>query len=74
MTTVQDILFDTRPDSIFEGQLDRGTAAILLEVMKDLLHQTYIRHGRLSKALKMRQFFAQRDNLNDTIAGANDRR
>jgi hypothetical protein len=64
MTTVQDILFDTRPESIYRGKLDRGTAAILLEVMKDLLHQTYIRHGRLAKALKMRQFFAHRDDLN----------
>jgi hypothetical protein len=65
MTTVQDILFDSRPDSIYRGDLDRGSAAILLEVMKDLLHQTYIRRGRLGKALKMRQFFARRDDLNN---------
>ncbi len=60
MATVQDILFDTRADTIYQsGQLDRGTAAILLEVMKDVLHQVYIRRGRLSKALRMRQFFAR---------------
>ena len=62
IVTVQDILFDTRADTIYQsGKLDRGTAAILLEVMKDLLHQVYIRRGRLSKALRMRQFFARSD-------------
>ena len=75
IVTVQDILFDTRAETIYQsGQLDRGTAAILLEVMKDLLHQVYIRRGRLSKALRMRQFFARSDerqlldDQDDTIA------
>lgn len=73
MATVQDILFDTRADTIYQsGELDRGTAAILLEVMKDLLHQVYIRRGRLSKALKMRQFFARHES--DSYADKSDDR
>jgi hypothetical protein len=56
---VRNIIFDTRNDSLLiEGGLDRNLAAILLETMKDMLHQTYIRRGRLRKALQMRQFFA----------------
>jgi hypothetical protein len=61
-------LFDDRPETIYAAELDRGTAAILLEVMKDLLHQTYIRHGRLSKALGMRRFFADREATADNFA------
>ena len=63
MTIVQDVLFDTKPESIYQaGELDRSKTAILFEVMKDLLHQAYIRRGRLSKALRMRQFFARSED------------
>jgi len=73
MTVVQDILFDTRADTIYQaGELDRGNAAILLEVMKDLLHQVYIRRGRLSKALRMRQFFARREDEEDADIASDD--
>ena len=52
---IRNTLFDT--DSIPE-QLDRETAAVLLEAMKDVLHQSYIRRGVLRKKLRMRRFFA----------------
>jgi hypothetical protein len=56
---VRSIIFDADSDSLyFPDGIDRGTAAIVLETMKDVLHQSYIRHGRLRKALQMRQFFA----------------
>jgi hypothetical protein len=52
---IRNILFDT--DSI-PAQLDRETAAVMLETMKDVLHQSYIRRGVLRKKLRMRRFFA----------------
>jgi hypothetical protein len=62
-SVVRNIIFDTRNDSLLiKGGLNRNLAAILLETMKDMLHQTYIRRGRLRKALQMRQFFAGRTN------------
>jgi len=57
---IRDILFDDSPQSLyFPGGLDRTTCAVLIEVMKDILHQIYARFGRLRKAVKMRQFFAE---------------
>jgi len=50
---------------LFEGDATRGPAltpltraqaAVLLETMKDLLYQTYIRRARLQQALRLRQF------------------
>jgi len=39
-------------------QLDPLQCGALLEVMKDLLYQTFIRKGRLQQAMLMRRFFA----------------
>lgn len=41
-----------------EPQYDRRQAAVLLETMKDLLTQTYVRKAKLRQALKVRRFFA----------------
>jgi hypothetical protein len=54
---LRNILFDTDSGSIPE-QLDRETAAVLLETIKDVLYQSYIRRELLRKKLKMRRFFA----------------
>ncbi len=37
--------------------LDHYQAGVLLEVMKDLLSQAYVRKGRLQQAMAMRRFF-----------------
>lgn len=37
--------------------LDSHEAGVLLEVMKDLLYQTYVRKGRLEQAMRVRRFF-----------------
>jgi hypothetical protein len=39
-------------------QLDELQCGALLEVMKDLLYQTFVRKGRLQQAMSMRRFFA----------------
>ena len=41
-----------------EPEFDRRQAAALLETMKDLLTQTYVRKAKLRQALKVRRFFA----------------
>jgi hypothetical protein len=38
--------------------LDEDQAGLLLEVMKDLLYQTYVRKGRLQQAMVVRRFFS----------------
>jgi hypothetical protein len=37
--------------------LNRAQAGILLEVLKDLFYQCFVRHGKLTRAIKVRQFF-----------------
>jgi hypothetical protein len=39
--------------------LDDQQAGVLLEVMKDLLYQTYVRKGRLQQAMMVRRFFSE---------------
>jgi len=58
-------MFDTVSRAVFgdEGthtpdSMTRSEAAVLLEILKDLLYQTYVREARLKRALKMRSFFA----------------
>lgn len=63
---LRNILFDNDASSLyFPGGLDKVTAAVLVEVMKDVLHQSYIRHARLRKVLTMRKFFADPDDFPD---------
>jgi hypothetical protein len=54
---MRNILFDTDSESVPE-ELDRETAAVLLETMKEVLYQSYIRRGVLRKKIRMRCFFA----------------
>ena len=39
--------------------LDDDQAGLLLEVMKDLLYQSYVRKGRLQQAMVVRRFFSE---------------
>jgi hypothetical protein len=47
---------DPRPNL---PQLDNYQAGVLLEVMKDLLYQAYVRRGRLQQAMMVRRYFAE---------------
>lgn len=54
------ILFDTDADSVPGLPVLNGEqAGILLEVMKDVLYQAYIRRGKLQQAMMVRRFFAE---------------
>jgi len=58
---VKKILFDNSDE---EGLplLNRAQAGILLEVMKDVFYQCFVRPGKLSRAIKVRRFFVQDGN------------
>ena len=63
---VKNVIFGTTADTRPEPPLlDSYTAAIALEVMKDLLYEAYVRKGRLQQALMMRRYFA--DETADNI-------
>lgn len=51
-------------------RLDAITAAVVLEVMKDLLYEAYVRKGRLQQALMVRRYFAEEtaDDLTPVLA------
>ena len=44
---------------VFKSHLDARYAGILLEVMKDLLYQAYVRRGKLQQAMMVRRFFVE---------------
>lgn len=44
--------------------LNRAQAGILLEVLKDMFYQCFVRHGKLSRAIKVRRFFISENNGN----------
>jgi hypothetical protein len=65
LAEIDDVTFNAIRRVLFEGDAQRGPpqqpltrmqAAVLLETMKDLLYQTYIRRAKLQKALRLRQF------------------
>jgi hypothetical protein len=44
--------------------LNRAQAGILLEVLKDMFYQCFVRHGKLTRAIKVRRFFVSESNDN----------
>lgn len=58
---VRRVLFDRDAVGNLPPKLDRVEAAILLETVKDLLYQAYIRGGKLRRVMKMRRLFASTD-------------
>jgi hypothetical protein len=44
--------------------LNRSQAGILLEVLKDMFYQCFVRRGKLTSALKVRRFFVEEQQLN----------
>ena len=49
--------------------LNRAQAGILLEVLKDMFYQCFVRRGKLTRAIKVRRFFVTEAN-NDNVASA----
>lgn len=66
---ISDDNFDPIKNVIFgSGQdedlplLNRAQAGVLLEVLKDMFYQCFVRRGKLSRAIKVRRFFVQDGN------------
>lgn len=56
---VRKILFDPdAPGRAAMPVIDAFQAGVLLEVVKDLLYQAYVRRGRLQQAMMVRRYFA----------------
>ena len=59
-TLIKRVIFGTDADPAPSlPTLDDDQAGLLLEVMKDLLYQSYVRKGRLQQAMVMRRFFSE---------------
>ncbi|MGB5627486.1 MAG: hypothetical protein WBM61_17265 [Woeseiaceae bacterium] len=48
--------------------LNRAQSGILLEVLKDMFYQCFVRRGKLTRAIKVRRFFVSESN--DNLASA----
>jgi len=53
---IRAVLFDSGDEEELPV-LNRAQAGILLEVLKDMFYQCFVRRGKLTRALKVRQFF-----------------
>ncbi|HZD54004.1 MAG TPA: hypothetical protein VE175_13225 [Woeseiaceae bacterium] len=58
---IKQILFETEREEELP-LLNRAQAGVLLEVMKDMLYQCFVRRGKLTRAIKVRRFFVQGAN------------
>ncbi len=66
--SVKTVLFGSGPHEELP-LLNRAEAGILLEVLKDMFYQCFVRHGKLTRALKVRRFFVS-EAENDHAASA----
>jgi hypothetical protein len=58
---IKQILFEAEQEEDLPI-LSRAQAGVLLEVMKDMLYQCFVRRGKLTRAIKVRRFFVQEAN------------
>ena len=65
---IKSVLFDTGEEEDLP-LLTRTQAGILLEVLKDMFYQCFVRRGKLTRALKVRNFFVQ-ESGNDLASSA----
>jgi len=63
---IEDAAFDTIKSILFDADvgdelpmLDRSQAGVLLEVLKDMFYQCFVRRGKLTRAIKVRRFFVE---------------
>jgi hypothetical protein len=63
---IEDDAFDPIKSILFDANtgeelpiLSRSQAGVLLEVLKDMFYQCFVRRGKLTRAIKVRQFFVE---------------
>jgi hypothetical protein len=63
---IRQILLDSEPGKSGSHMIiNRNEASVLMEVVKDMLYQTYVRGGKLRSALWMRRYFADEKTGSD---------
>ena len=60
---IKQILFDYGEEEDLP-LLNRAQAGILLEILKDIFYQCFVRRGKLTRALKVRRFFVEEGTAN----------
>ena len=65
---IKSILFETSEEEDLP-LLNRSQAGILLEVLKDMFYQCFVRRGKLTRAIKVRRFFVE-EGGNDVASSA----
>jgi hypothetical protein len=65
---IKSVLFDSGEEDDLP-MLNHAQAGVLLEILKDLFYQCFVRRGKLTRALKVRRFFVQ-DGGNDVASSA----
>jgi len=65
---IKSILFESGEEEELP-LLNRAQAGILLEVLKDMFYQCFVRRGKLTRAIKVRRFFVQ-EGGNDLASSA----
>ena len=58
---IKKVLFDTGDEESLPI-LNRAQAGVLLEVLKDMFYQSFVRRGKLTRAIKVRRLFVQDGN------------
>ena len=58
---IKKILFESGDDESMP-MLSRAHAGVLLEVLKDMFYQCFVRRGKLTRAIKVRRFFVEDGN------------
>jgi hypothetical protein len=66
---IKAVLFDAGEEEQLP-LLNRFQAGILLEIMKDMLYQCFVRRGKLNRALRVRRFFVQEGDNGDLASSA----
>ena len=62
---IKSVLFDTGEEEELP-LLNRVQAGVLLEVLKDMFYQCFVREGKLTRAIKVRRFVVEDGNLAST--------
>ena len=65
---VKQVLFGTESHEQLP-LLNRAEAGMLVEVLKDMFYQCFVRRGKLTRAIEVRRFFVT-EGENDTLASA----
>jgi len=58
---IKQVIFESAPEEDLP-LLTHAQAGLLLEVMKDMFYQCFVRRGKLTRAIKVRRFFVEDGN------------